>query len=161
MISGMEDLIKQAFLHVDVIGPHVQEGHYDLIGPNGEIVLPQVWEIMIKPEWAVAMHMWPIPQEPRRFQKPPPLPPITPSRPKKNENKRPIFARKPRADSRKGSTTSLASSISHDSIHTASSDKNSNDCSSNKESISDSKSDDEKHVSAMGGWMKKLRRINR
>ena len=32
----MEELIKQAFVHVDVIGPHVQAGHYDLIGPNGE-----------------------------------------------------------------------------------------------------------------------------
>ncbi|KUJ15580.1 uncharacterized protein LY89DRAFT_557269, partial [Mollisia scopiformis] len=47
--EGMEELIKQAFLHVDVIGPHVQEGHYDLIGPNGEIILPQVWETMIEP----------------------------------------------------------------------------------------------------------------
>ncbi|XDG05960.1 hypothetical protein ABKA04_005575 [Annulohypoxylon sp. FPYF3050] len=39
--EGMEELIKQAFLHVDIIGPHVQAGHYDLIGPNGEIILPQ------------------------------------------------------------------------------------------------------------------------
>jgi hypothetical protein len=60
----MEELIKQAFLHVDVIGPHVHEGHYDLIGPNGEIILPQVWETMIEPDWAVTMHMWPMP-EPR------------------------------------------------------------------------------------------------
>ncbi|KAK2046785.1 hypothetical protein LZ31DRAFT_438103, partial [Colletotrichum somersetense] len=33
--SGMEELIKQVFVHVDVIGPHVQEGHYDLISPEG------------------------------------------------------------------------------------------------------------------------------
>lgn len=64
----MEDLIRQAFLHVDVIGPHVQEGHYDLVGPNGEIILPQVWETMIEPDWAVTMHMWPMPEPP----KPPP-----------------------------------------------------------------------------------------
>lgn len=54
-------MIKQAFLHVDVIGPHVQQGHYDLIGPNGEIILPQVWETMIEPDWAITMHMWPMP----------------------------------------------------------------------------------------------------
>jgi hypothetical protein len=60
----MEELIKQAFVHVDVIGPHVAEGHYDLIGPNGEIILPQVWETMIEPDWSVTMHMWPMP-EPR------------------------------------------------------------------------------------------------
>jgi hypothetical protein len=29
--KGMEELIKQAFLHIDVIGPHVHEGHYDLV----------------------------------------------------------------------------------------------------------------------------------
>jgi hypothetical protein len=73
----MEDLIRQAFLHVDVIGPHVQEGHYDLVGPNGEIILPQVWETMIEPDWAITMHMWPMP-EPKAADGPPtePLPPI-------------------------------------------------------------------------------------
>lgn len=58
----MEELIKQAFLHVEVIGPHVADGHYDLIGPNGEIILPQVWETMIEPDWSITMHMWPIPE---------------------------------------------------------------------------------------------------
>ena len=67
----MEELIKQAFLHVDIIGPHVQQGHYDLIGPNGEIILPQVWETMIEPDWAITMHMWPMP-EPKPQTGPPP-----------------------------------------------------------------------------------------
>jgi hypothetical protein len=56
----MEELIKQAFLHIEVIGPRVQDGHYDLIGPNGEIILPSVWEKVIEPDWAVTMHMWPM-----------------------------------------------------------------------------------------------------
>ncbi|KAF2142206.1 uncharacterized protein K452DRAFT_194906, partial [Aplosporella prunicola CBS 121167] len=47
--QGMEDLIKQAFLHVDVIGREVHEGHYDLVGPDGEIILPQIWETVIQP----------------------------------------------------------------------------------------------------------------
>ncbi len=72
----MEDLIKQAFLHVEVIGPLVQEGRYDLIGPNGEIILPAVWERVVEPDWAITMHMWPIaPQMPsgiRATAKPPP-----------------------------------------------------------------------------------------
>lgn len=67
----MEDLIRQAFLHVEVIGPHVAEGHYDLVGPNGEIILPQVWETMIEPDWVITMHMWPMPEPPP----PPPEPP--------------------------------------------------------------------------------------
>jgi flagellar basal body rod protein FlgF len=53
----MEDLIKQAFLHVEIIGPHVAEGHYDLVGPNGEIILPQVWETMVEPDWTITMHV--------------------------------------------------------------------------------------------------------
>lgn len=61
----MEELIRQAFLHVDVIGPHVAEGHYDLVGPNGTIILPQVWEMMIQQDWAITMHMWPMPEPPR------------------------------------------------------------------------------------------------
>ncbi|CAO2649214.1 Nn.00g065990.m01.CDS01 [Neocucurbitaria sp. VM-36] len=62
--KGMEELIKQAFLHVDTIGPHVQEGHYDLVAPDGEIILPQVWETMVQPDWAVTMHMWPMSEPP-------------------------------------------------------------------------------------------------
>ncbi|KAL2801890.1 hypothetical protein BJX63DRAFT_416263 [Aspergillus granulosus] len=63
--KGMEDLIKQAFLHIEVIGPHVAEGHYDLIGPNGDIILPQVWETVLEPDWSITMHMWPIPEKPK------------------------------------------------------------------------------------------------
>jgi hypothetical protein len=43
----------------------VAEGHYDLVGPNGEIILPQVWETMIEPDWAITMHMWPLPEQPK------------------------------------------------------------------------------------------------
>ncbi|KAF2232997.1 hypothetical protein EV356DRAFT_434115, partial [Viridothelium virens] len=61
---GMEELICQAFVHVDVIGPHVQDGHYDLMGPNAEIILPQVWESVVEPDMSITMHMWPI-EEPK------------------------------------------------------------------------------------------------
>ncbi|KAL8936895.1 MAG: hypothetical protein Q9211_003958 [Gyalolechia sp. 1 TL-2023] len=70
----MEDLIRQAFLHVEVIGPHVAEGHYDLVGPNGEIILPRVWETMVEPDWVITMHMWPMPEPP---PEPPPPDPNT------------------------------------------------------------------------------------
>ncbi|GIZ49132.1 hypothetical protein CKM354_001216900 [Cercospora kikuchii] len=61
--KGMETLIKQAFLHVDVIGDHVHQGHYDLTGPDGEIILPQIWDSMIQPDWEVTMHLWPMEEE--------------------------------------------------------------------------------------------------
>lgn len=67
----MEDLIRQAFLHVDIIGPHVAEGHYDLIGPNNEIILPGVWETVIEPDWTITMHMWPMPEPPKEEEPPP------------------------------------------------------------------------------------------
>lgn len=69
----MEDLIKQAFLQVDELGPHVQEGRYDLTGPDGEIILPSVWEKVIQPDWQITMTMWPIEKLP---QPGPPRPPF-------------------------------------------------------------------------------------
>ncbi|KAI1120860.1 hypothetical protein F5Y10DRAFT_257571 [Nemania abortiva] len=85
--QGIEDLIKQAFLHVDIIGPHVQNGHYDLIGPGGQIILPQIWERVIQPDWQVSMHMWPMdrmPPERQRPQPPPPPPRPTQQQPQHN-----------------------------------------------------------------------------
>lgn len=70
----MEELIRQAFLHVDIIGQHVAEGHYDLVGPNGDIILPQVWETVVEPDWTITMHMWPIPEKPKDPEPPPPPP---------------------------------------------------------------------------------------
>src|SRR6266536_4822303 len=83
----MEELIRQAFLHVEVIGPHVAEGHYDLVGPNGEIILPQVWETMVEPDWTITMHMWPMPEPPPPDPDPPPpddLPSVMILEPKKS-----------------------------------------------------------------------------
>lgn len=75
----MEELIKQAFLQVDVLGPHVQEGHYDLIGPNGDIILPSVWEKVIEPDWAITMTMWPLDKAPPVGgpKLPPGMPPLS------------------------------------------------------------------------------------
>lgn len=58
----MKGAIDQIFDENDVLGPHVREGHYDLIGPDGEIILPQVWDTMIKPGYSIEMRMWPIPE---------------------------------------------------------------------------------------------------
>jgi hypothetical protein len=83
----MEELILQAFLHVEGLGTHVQEGHYDLVGPNGEIILPKVWETTIEPDWSISMHMWPMPEPSRPHSRHwngrnPGLPPPWPSMPK-------------------------------------------------------------------------------
>lgn len=74
--QGMEELIKQAFTQVDVLGPHVQQGHYDLLGPNGEIILPTVWEKVIQPDWSITMTMWPRHKSPPVAAKIPGMPNI-------------------------------------------------------------------------------------
>jgi hypothetical protein len=86
----MEDLIRQAFLHVDIIGPHVAEGHYDLIGPNGDIILPRVWETVIEPDWTITMHMWPMPEPPKEEEpviEVPEAPPVVVEPKKKGKSK--------------------------------------------------------------------------
>lgn len=47
-----------------MIGPHVQEGHFDLIDSNGAIMLPSLWTSLIKPGESITMHMWPMPETP-------------------------------------------------------------------------------------------------
>ncbi|OCK79894.1 hypothetical protein K432DRAFT_298830 [Lepidopterella palustris CBS 459.81] len=74
--EGMFELVKEAFKHVEIIGPHVDAGHFDLVGGDGEIILPQLWETMIRPDAAITMHMWPMPELP---PPPPPPPPPLPS----------------------------------------------------------------------------------
>ena len=60
--QGMEELIFASFLRVDIVGPQVQAGRYDLVGPDGKIILPQVWEQLIEPGMSITMHMWPMPE---------------------------------------------------------------------------------------------------
>ncbi|KAJ5369278.1 uncharacterized protein N7496_009038 [Penicillium cataractarum] len=59
---GFETLVREAFIHISVIGPHVYKGHYDLIGSDGEVILPSVWEHVVVPGMSVSMHMWPLPE---------------------------------------------------------------------------------------------------
>ncbi|KAF7958159.1 hypothetical protein EAE96_003721 [Botrytis aclada] len=73
---GITELIKAAFLHVDIIGPHVSEGHYDIMNPAGEVILPQLWQDHVQPGWEISMSMWPIPGPPK-----PRFPTLTPNAP--------------------------------------------------------------------------------
>ncbi|KAF3406966.1 hypothetical protein DPV78_001782, partial [Talaromyces pinophilus] len=42
--TGIEDIIRQAFLYVEVMGILVTKGHYDLVGPHEDIIFPHTWE---------------------------------------------------------------------------------------------------------------------
>ncbi|KAF7893585.1 uncharacterized protein EAF02_001123 [Botrytis sinoallii] len=74
--AGISELIKAAFLHVEIIGPHVNEGHYDIMNPAGEVILPQLWQDHVQPGWEISMSMWPIPGPPK-----PRFPTLTPNAP--------------------------------------------------------------------------------
>lgn len=85
-VQGMDYLINQAFLPVPNLGPRVHDGHYDLMGPDGEIILPTVWETTVKPDWQITMTMWPMPspkpepvkvEHPKPVEMPPPLLPMS------------------------------------------------------------------------------------
>ncbi|KAH8889095.1 hypothetical protein GQ53DRAFT_843159 [Thozetella sp. PMI_491] len=58
--QAMKDRITDVFLHVDVIGPHVRDGHYDLLGENGQIIPASEWSATIRPGTNISMHMWPM-----------------------------------------------------------------------------------------------------
>ncbi|PYH75819.1 hypothetical protein BO82DRAFT_396610 [Aspergillus uvarum CBS 121591] len=73
--KDMESLLRHAFLH-DALESHVIEGHYDLVGPDQKIILPQDWDTVIEPGWDITMHVWPVPEEPVTPQ---PADPTSPS----------------------------------------------------------------------------------
>ena len=60
--QGFERLVLEAFSHIEVIGPHVAEGYYDIARPDGDIILPSVWEQVVVPGMSITMHLWPLPE---------------------------------------------------------------------------------------------------
>jgi hypothetical protein len=56
----MEDMIKEAFMRVDVLYPHILARHYDLASPDGNTIHPLKWESTVEPGMQVVMTMWPM-----------------------------------------------------------------------------------------------------
>ncbi|OJD33617.1 kinetoplast-associated protein kap [Diplodia corticola] len=55
--KGMEDLVKQAFAFDVSACQYVYRGQYDLIGPDGAIILPILWATTVQPGWTVTMQI--------------------------------------------------------------------------------------------------------
>ncbi len=93
-------MICDAFLHVEGLGPHVSESHYDLMDPSGNIILPLIWEDVIEPGWTISMHMWPTAESPGPAHVPSihettevrgvpvPSPPVSPPEASRTRNKK-------------------------------------------------------------------------
>ncbi|KAF5981882.1 hypothetical protein FCOIX_4021 [Fusarium coicis] len=58
--EGMEDMIKEAFMRVDVLYPHILARHYDLASPDGNTIHPLKWESTVEPGMQVIMTMRPM-----------------------------------------------------------------------------------------------------
>ena len=54
----MENLIKRSFCHVEPINSKIFRGSYDILSPTGEIILPEIWDSVIKPGWVVELRFW-------------------------------------------------------------------------------------------------------
>jgi hypothetical protein len=69
-MQSMENMIVQAHQGFDA-AELVQQRRYDLIGPTGEVIMPQVWDIMVEPGFDITLKPWPTP-EPAEPEPPPP-----------------------------------------------------------------------------------------
>lgn len=58
--KNMETLINEAFSPIDRLRHYVAGGHYHLLGPKDEIILPQVWDTVVQAGWNVRMQLWPM-----------------------------------------------------------------------------------------------------
>jgi hypothetical protein len=69
----MKGLIDQAFAHVENLAEWVANEHYDLLGPDGEIIMPEYWRETIQPDMQIHMMLWPFPE--KKDNDPDPVPP--------------------------------------------------------------------------------------
>ena len=54
----MEGLIRRRFTPHNSVGVKVYRKEYDVLSPTGEIILPETWDLLLKPGWVVEMRLW-------------------------------------------------------------------------------------------------------
>ena len=58
--QAMKERIRSSSLIGGIIDPHVDGGHYELVGPDDEIILPRDWASIVEPGWIITLRMLPI-----------------------------------------------------------------------------------------------------
>lgn len=58
-LKGMKATIIEASKHISGREMDIMDDHYDILGSNGDIILPGLWSNTIKPGETVTMRMWP------------------------------------------------------------------------------------------------------
>lgn len=64
--EGIEKLVKmvseQTYVHVpDSLRSQATSGKYNILGPEEQIILPHLWELLVEPDWHLSMQLWPLP----------------------------------------------------------------------------------------------------
>ena len=55
----MESLLANSFSHDPTVNVQTLGSRFDIVGPNGDIILPAVWESVIQPGWVLELRPWP------------------------------------------------------------------------------------------------------
>ncbi|RFN48803.1 hypothetical protein FIE12Z_6858 [Fusarium flagelliforme] len=58
--KGMEQKIKEALGQHEVLGSQILNGHYDVVGPTGSIIMPNCWRFIIEPGMDITLIIPPI-----------------------------------------------------------------------------------------------------
>jgi len=56
----MEQKIKEALGQHDVLGLQILNGHYDVVGPTGSIIMPNCWRFIIEPGMDITLIILPV-----------------------------------------------------------------------------------------------------
>ena len=49
--------MKRSFSHVESLNSQVFRGSYDILSTTGEIILPEIWDSVVKPGWTVELRL--------------------------------------------------------------------------------------------------------
>jgi len=55
--ESLQSLIKLAHRNSEALND-IENNHYDLINPEGIVILPQVWELSVRPGWKIRVQPW-------------------------------------------------------------------------------------------------------
>ena len=57
--QGFENLLRQSLARADAPLPsEVKEGRFDLVAPDGSVILPSTWDFSVRPGWSVRIRLW-------------------------------------------------------------------------------------------------------
>ena len=56
----MVSLVEEAYPHDEFPYPQLAKGHYDFLGPSGDVLLPGIWESSVGPGGKVTLRLWPL-----------------------------------------------------------------------------------------------------